>query len=90
MGSFRALTSSSCCAACDMKNKQSSTANAAANSNSNKLCNAFAYSDGICFLKSCAPKLLQNIIKEKRGVIDTGSVIPMKTLPMMSAYKLSY
>lgn len=72
MGSFRALTSSSCCAACELKTK----------------CNAFAYVDGICHLKGCSSQQFKIATTTYINLIlGSQALIPEVSPGKMSAFK---
>ena len=79
IGNFRALTSSSCCQACDLK----------VHSTTKQKCVAFAYTEGKCFFKSCSTVEFNNVIKNKENYINQNSIIPNGSINLMSAYKIS-
>lgn len=80
-GSFRAMSDEECCAKCDERLVNG------------RACNAFAFSDGVCYFKSCEPfELEQAQIMYKQGVLMAPTaILPDGSLGappgLMSAYR---
>lgn len=80
IGSFRALTSSSCCAACDRKQRIEKNGLI-------RQCDAFAYTDGICFFKSCSYSEMELTLSSQFQIVQQNSKI-IQNPKIMSAFKI--